>query len=80
VTPAAAQFAHDISDETFGIAEEHQGAVQKIQRVFDSGETAPMPRLITITVRALSTSRIGIHKWDCPDRCVRRDWSRRLRR
>ena len=35
---AAAEFADDGADELFGVAEEHQGVVEVIERVVDAGE------------------------------------------
>ena len=57
---AAGELADDVADEALGVAEEHQGLVEVIERIIDAGETGFMLRLITITVRALSTSRMGM--------------------
>ena len=60
VAAAAGKFADDRADEALGVAEEHQGLVEVVERVVDSGEARAMLRLMTMTVRALSTSRIGM--------------------
>src|ERR1700735_2342085 len=40
VTAAAGEFADDVADEIFGVAEEHQGFVEIVERVVDAGETS----------------------------------------
>src|ERR1700735_2810550 len=39
VTAAAGEFADDVADEIFGVAEEHQSFVEIVERVVDAGET-----------------------------------------
>ncbi len=36
---AAAEFADDVADEFFGVAEQHQSVVEVIERIVDAGET-----------------------------------------
>src|SRR5260370_725664 len=38
VAVAAGEFADDVAYEVFGVAEEHQGLIQVVQRVVDAGE------------------------------------------
>src|SRR6266849_301339 len=38
VVIAAGEFADDVADEILGVAEEHQGLIQVVQRVVDAGE------------------------------------------
>src|SRR6266851_5356890 len=38
VAVAAGEFADDVADEVLGVAEEHQGLIQVVQRVVDAGE------------------------------------------
>src|SRR5260370_27233629 len=38
VAVAAGEFADDVAYEVFGVAEEHQGLVEVVQRVVDAGE------------------------------------------
>jgi len=68
----ATEFADDGAYEGFGVAEEHERLVEIIERVFNSCETGAHTALITITVRALSTSRTGMPKSGLKRRCARR--------
>jgi len=50
---------NDVIHKRLGIAEEHQRLVEIIYRIVDAGEARLMLRLMTMTVWALSKSRIG---------------------
>jgi hypothetical protein len=52
---AAGRLANNSADEILSIAKEHQRFVHVIERIFNSREARALPRLITITVRALSS-------------------------
>jgi len=57
---APGEFANDAAYESLGITEQHERIVEIVKRIIDTREAGLMPRLMTITVWALSTSRIGI--------------------
>ena len=57
---AAGKLTDNRAHEGSRIAEEHQGLVEIVKRVVNSCKSRAHPRLITITVRTLSTSRIGM--------------------